>query len=116
MQLLLRSRGALQVAKTCASSQLSLSPLPPLPPTCCVSPSLAQSVQGYSNTAMPTPTNTAAWLTAEKARPLEVKSAPYTSPEKDEIVVKNAALGLNLVDWARQDFGTMRSVQCGGMH
>jgi len=52
-----------------------------------------------------TPTNTAAWLVAEKARPLEAKSAPYTTPGEKEIVVKNGALGLNLVDWARQDFG-----------
>ncbi|RHZ68587.1 zinc-binding alcohol dehydrogenase family protein [Aspergillus thermomutatus] len=52
------------------------------------------------------PTNRAAWQTAEKAKPLEVKPAPYTSPKKNEIVVKNSAIGLNPVDYARQDMGS----------
>jgi len=108
MHFLSRSRGVLQIANTCASSQLALSLFTP---TCHISPSFSQPVQRFSILAkMPTPTNTAAWLTAEKARPLEVKSATYTAPEKDEIVVKNAALGLNLVDWARQDFGKIPGV------
>ncbi|CEP59985.1 zinc-binding alcohol dehydrogenase family protein LALA0_S01e00408g [Lachancea lanzarotensis] len=51
------------------------------------------------------PTNTAAWLTAEKATPLEVKPAEYTSPNANEILVKNHAVALNLVDWARQTMG-----------
>ena len=37
------------------------------------------------------PANTAAWQTAPKAKPLVVKSAPYTSPRKDEIVIKNVS-------------------------
>ena len=57
----------------------------------------------FTKTKMPT--NTAAWLVAEKARPLEVKSAEYTTPTEKEIVVKNGALGLNLVDFVRQDLG-----------
>lgn len=51
------------------------------------------------------PSNTAAWITAEKAYPLEVKPAPYVAPTANEIVVKNHAVALNLVDWARQDMG-----------
>ncbi|SCU90858.1 LAFA_0F00540g1_1 [Lachancea sp. 'fantastica'] len=51
------------------------------------------------------PTNTAAWLTAEKTTPLEVKPAEYTSPNEKEIVVKNYAVALNLVDGARQTMG-----------
>lgn len=49
--------------------------------------------------------NTAAWLVAEKSKPLEVKTAPYQSPGDNEILVKNGALGLNPVDWARQAMG-----------
>ena len=51
------------------------------------------------------PSNTAAWLSAQKVRPLEVKSAPYTPPGENEIVVKNAAIALNPVDSGRQDLG-----------
>ena len=51
------------------------------------------------------PSNTAAWLTAAKANPLEVKSAPYTSPHENEIVVRNGAVAINPVDWAIQDMG-----------
>ena len=52
------------------------------------------------------PTNSAAWLTAEKANPLEVKTAPYTPPGENEIVIKNRAIALNAVDYARQDLGS----------
>ena len=51
------------------------------------------------------PSNTAAWLSAPKSRPLEVKSASYTPPRENEIVVKNHAIALNPVDWARQAMG-----------
>ena len=51
------------------------------------------------------PSNTAAWLTAAKANPLEVKSAPYTSPHENEIVIKNGAVAVNPVDWALQAMG-----------
>ena len=53
-----------------------------------------------------TPANTAAWLTASKAHPLEVKSAPYTPPRDNEIVVKNGAVAINPVDWMVQDQDT----------
>ena len=44
------------------------------------------------------PTNRAAWVVTQ-GKPLEVKEAPYTSPGPNEIVVKNAALAINPVDW-----------------
>ncbi|EPE28682.1 GroES-like protein [Glarea lozoyensis ATCC 20868] len=51
------------------------------------------------------PSNTAAWITAEKANPLELKPAPYVQPAANQIVIKNLAVALNLVDWSRQDLG-----------
>ncbi|KAG0646664.1 Dehydrogenase azaJ [Hyphodiscus hymeniophilus] len=50
--------------------------------------------------------NTAAWLTAEKATPLEVKEAPYTSPGENEILIRNGAVAINPVDWAIQARGS----------
>lgn len=47
--------------------------------------------------------NSAAWLVGEKVKPLEVKEAPYTLPGDDEILVKNAAVAVNPVDWVVQD-------------
>ncbi|THX88159.1 zinc-binding dehydrogenase [Aureobasidium pullulans] len=44
------------------------------------------------------PTNRAAWVVTQ-GKPLEVKEAPYTSPGPNEIVVKNAAVAINPVDW-----------------
>lgn len=52
------------------------------------------------------PSNTAAWQTASKAKTLEVKSAPYTSPRENEIVIKNGAVAINPIDWLLQDMGT----------
>ncbi|KAF7118163.1 hypothetical protein CNMCM5793_007564 [Aspergillus hiratsukae] len=51
------------------------------------------------------PTNSAAWQIAEKAKPLEVRAAAYTPPKENEIVVKNSAIGLNPVDYLRQEMG-----------
>jgi NADPH:quinone reductase-like Zn-dependent oxidoreductase len=51
------------------------------------------------------PTNTAAWQIAEKAKPLEVRPAAYTPPKENEIVIKNSAIGLNPVDYLRQEQG-----------
>ncbi|KAL3429578.1 chaperonin 10-like protein [Aspergillus tetrazonus] len=51
------------------------------------------------------PSNRAAWITAEKAHPLEVKEAPYISPKENEIVIHNCAIALNPVDYARQLLG-----------
>jgi NADPH:quinone reductase-like Zn-dependent oxidoreductase len=52
------------------------------------------------------PTNTAAWLTTRDTRPLEVKEAPYTPPDKHQIVIKTKAIALNPIDPLRQDVGS----------
>ncbi|CAM6097293.1 unnamed protein product [Calypogeia fissa] len=49
------------------------------------------------------PTNSAAWLVAEKAKPLEVRPALYTPPGENEIVIKNKAVAINPIDWIIQD-------------
>ncbi|KAJ5752265.1 Polyketide synthase enoylreductase [Penicillium odoratum] len=53
------------------------------------------------------PSNRAAWLTAKSVRPLEVKTAPYTSPSTNEIVIKNGAIAVNPVEWSKQLVGDM---------
>ena len=53
------------------------------------------------------PTNSAAWLKAPKAPFLEVKSAPYTPPQKNELVIRNHAVAINPADWILKDMGTM---------
>jgi len=42
--------------------------------------------------------NTAAWITAPKAAPFEVKPAPLGTPEENQILVKNHAIAINPVD------------------
>lgn len=46
--------------------------------------------------------NTAAWLSAAKAHPFDVKSAPLWKPEENEILVKNRAVAVNPVDGSLQ--------------
>ncbi|KAI9869828.1 MAG: hypothetical protein M1830_005050, partial [Pleopsidium flavum] len=53
------------------------------------------------------PSNQAAWLTAKSATPLEVKKAQYTAPGENEIVVRNAAVAINPLDWIKQGTGDM---------
>ena len=53
------------------------------------------------------PTNTAAWLVGAKATSLVVKSAPYTSPRSDEIVIENKAVAINPADHIKQSMGSM---------
>ncbi|KGO68315.1 Polyketide synthase, enoylreductase [Penicillium italicum] len=53
------------------------------------------------------PSNRAAWLTAKSVRPLEVKTAPYTSPATNEIVIKNGAIAINPVEWSKQLVGDL---------
>ncbi|MCJ1266494.1 hypothetical protein MMC22_006379 [Lobaria immixta] len=43
-------------------------------------------------------TNSAAWLTAAKAKPLQVKPAPLGTPGENEILVRNHAVAINPVD------------------
>lgn len=53
------------------------------------------------------PSNRAAWLSAKSVRPLEVKTAPYTPPAANEIVIKNGAVAVNPVDWSKQFIGDL---------
>jgi NADPH:quinone reductase-like Zn-dependent oxidoreductase len=50
------------------------------------------------------PVNTAAWLSKKRAS-LEVKTAPYTAPRENEIVVRNHAVAINPADWIKQCSG-----------
>jgi len=52
------------------------------------------------------PVNAAAWLVSDRANPLEVKPAPYTSPSTHEIVVQTHAVSINPVDGAIQRVGS----------
>ena len=49
------------------------------------------------------PSNQAAWLVTKGAKPFQVGPTPYTSPGEHEIVVKNAAVAINPVDWKVQN-------------
>ena len=53
------------------------------------------------------PTNYAAYLTGPKVSPLQVKSAPYTSPKEHQITIKNGAVAINFIDRLKQDLGNM---------
>ena len=50
------------------------------------------------------PTNTAAYLPSAKA-PLQISSAPYTLPSPNEILIQNAAVAINPLDWIKQRLG-----------
>ncbi|KAJ5324321.1 oxidoreductase [Penicillium atrosanguineum] len=50
--------------------------------------------------------NQAAWLAGNKVHPLQVKSATYTSPREGQIVIRNYATAINIIDWRLQDLGT----------
>lgn len=52
------------------------------------------------------PSNFGAWLNSPKST-LEVKSAPYTSPGENEIVIKSGAVAINPIDWIKVDLGNM---------
>ncbi|KAI9652179.1 MAG: hypothetical protein M1831_007160 [Alyxoria varia] len=47
--------------------------------------------------------NAAAWIVEAKSNPVQVKEAPYSSPDADEVVIKNGAFAINPVDWKLQD-------------
>ena len=44
---------------------------------------------------------------APKNNSVKVKSAPYTSPRTNEIVIKNGAVAINPIDWIIPDMGSM---------
>ncbi|KAJ4319714.1 hypothetical protein N0V94_003773 [Neodidymelliopsis sp. IMI 364377] len=50
-------------------------------------------------------TNRAAWILADKQQ-LQVQEAPYPSPSSNEIIIRNRAVAINLIDWILQDQGT----------
>ncbi len=50
------------------------------------------------------PSNKAAWLT-QANKPLEVREAPYTSPNAGEVVVKVHAVAINPIDWLKAGKG-----------
>lgn len=50
------------------------------------------------------PSNTAAWITAPRASPLEVKEAPFPTAGPNEIIVKTAAVAINPLESKIQDY------------
>jgi NADPH:quinone reductase-like Zn-dependent oxidoreductase len=58
-----------------------------------------------STTTTKSPVNAAAYLTASKARPLEVGPAPYSFPNHGEVTVRNRAVAINPVDRLKQEKG-----------
>lgn len=50
------------------------------------------------------PSNSALWLPAKRAG-LEIRSAPYAPSRENEIVVKNGAVAINLIDWLTPAIG-----------
>jgi NADPH:quinone reductase-like Zn-dependent oxidoreductase len=58
-----------------------------------------------SESATQKPINTAAYLTASKARPLKLAPAAYSSPSHGEITVRNRAIAINPVDRLKQEKG-----------
>jgi NADPH:quinone reductase-like Zn-dependent oxidoreductase len=51
----------------------------------------------------PKPDNRAAFLTSTRQKPLEIRSATYTSPGANQILIRNRAIGINHIDWKIQD-------------
>ncbi|KAH7049289.1 zinc-binding oxidoreductase CipB [Macrophomina phaseolina] len=49
--------------------------------------------------------NKAAWITAKRAQPLHVSDAPKPKAGPGEVVVKNAAVAINPIDWKIQVYG-----------
>lgn len=47
-------------------------------------------------------TNSAAWLPSPKTNPLSIQRAPYTSPAPNELLIRNAAVAINPIDWHLQ--------------
>ena len=53
------------------------------------------------------PTNEAAWWSTKGVLRFDVKSAPYTSPGPNEIVIENHAIAANIVDGLIPSHGNM---------
>ncbi|KAK7628012.1 chaperonin 10-like protein, partial [Phyllosticta citricarpa] len=54
---------------------------------------------------MAVPANKACWLTGPRETPFKVADAPMPVPEAGEVLVKNAAVAINPIDWKVQDLG-----------
>lgn len=55
--------------------------------------------------------NKAAWHTAAGAHPFVVKQAPYIRPEPGEVLIQNAAIAMNPVDYKIQSGGARIPMQ-----
>lgn len=53
--------------------------------------------------------NQAAWIKAAKAKPLVVEDAPMWVPKAGEVLIKNAAVAINPVDYKIQEYGIFLS-------
>ncbi|KAF4544692.1 alcohol dehydrogenase [Lasiodiplodia theobromae] len=49
--------------------------------------------------------NQAAWITEAKGKPFKVQEAPNPKAGPGEVVIKNAAIAINPVDWKIQEYG-----------
>jgi NADPH:quinone reductase-like Zn-dependent oxidoreductase len=68
--------------------------------------------------------NRAAWQVGKRVLALKVDDAPYTPPGKDQVVIRNGAVGINLFDWWLQyvsaifaphlTFPTILGTDCAG--
>ena len=56
------------------------------------------------------PFNTAAWITESRAYPFNVKEAPYVFPGPDEVLIQNAAIAMNPLDYKIQDLDPLPSM------
>jgi NADPH:quinone reductase-like Zn-dependent oxidoreductase len=52
----------------------------------------------------PNLSNQAAWVAAQGAR-INVDAAPYPTVEPGQVIIKNAAVAINPVDWKMQETG-----------
>merc|ERR1712025_244932 len=59
---------------------------------------------GTQKSTITMPSNNAAYIEEPKKIPLEVKSAPWTEPKDNQILVRNRAIGINPVDIVIQQF------------
>lgn len=51
--------------------------------------------------------NRAAWMPEARSSPLVVRNAPFPTPGEDEIIVKNACVAINPVDYKLQEWDFM---------
>ena len=64
--------------------------------------SCIQKLDIFNDSTMSVSPNAAAWLTSTEARPLCISPAPLSPPSSHELLIKNAALAINPIDWHHQ--------------